>query len=746
VRVAVVLLAAVAAVWSSLLPASASPLPNQKFILVVIDRVLWPDYAEAPAPALRELCRTGALGLMNVRTVLPIAPEATYLSIGASSRAAAPLQPLALQVGEQFQDIDAGAAFQGRTGLAPPPGGAVYLSIGAAIRDNQPEQRHYICQPGLLGAALAQARITVAAIGNADLPLRPRREIVALAMDERGVVPVAAVDSRVDRAAAGSATGLQTNSDALLKAFDRVAAKAQFVAVETGDTSRLAEVESEMMPDLVVRERRKAILRVDGFLRGLLRRATGKPWQIIIVSPTPRLDPARTPDAMTPMILAGWQVKPGLLSSPSTRTPGEVTNTDLAPTILRFFGAQPPAEVFGRPITILPREPGEALPALLRLDAQISAADRSRPIILDTLAALMSAVLFMATFGLLLDDRAPRALATALRGLSLAMMASLLALLLAGAHVAASTALAAIGVLALTIAIGAIVSLRGRGWLWLAGITSALVVLDSVSGQHLLRGSLMGYSPAVGSRYYGMGNEYGGVMMAAVPLALLGWFAAGATPRRWQRLAITAAFLVAAVMVGHPAAGANLGIALSCAIGYGAALALLAPGGVSWRRVLGILGAAVAVVALIVAADLLRGGAESHIGRSATQIETGGWSAFIDIVGRRALRNWMLTQHSAWGAPAILGFAVLAVAVIAAPRRVKAVCAGRRALIAAFGGIAIGAAAAYVLEDSGIVVAALALCYAAAALTYLSFRESTGPNEIGPLHPARDGEAVGADS
>jgi len=722
-RVALLGILVAAVLSASLLPASSSLLPgnDHKFILVVVDGVLWPDYLAA-GRTLRDLARTGSLGLMNVRAVPPVSPEAAYLTIGAGSRAAAPPQAVALQVGEPYQNTTAAAAFESRTGAIAPNGGAVYLGIGAAIRVNSSRERHYICRPGLLGSALAGAGITVACIGNADLAAQPRREIVTLAMDEEGMVPLAVVDSRVSRFAPAFAPGMETDSDALLQAFDRVAAKAQFIAVETGDTARLAAVEPDLLPALVAQERRRILLRVDRFLDGLVRRAAGKPWQILIISPTPHPDPNHAAEAMTPIILTGWQAGPGLLTSASTRTPGVVTNTDLAPTILRFFGIQPPADAFGRPVTVVPRTPGAALSSVLSLDSAINAADRSRPIVLNALAALTTIILCVAALALLLNDRAPRSLAAVLRGLSLAIIASPLALLLMGLRVPRGMPGAALGALALTIILALIASFSRRGWVWISLVTSALVVLDLFFGQGMLQRSLLGYSPSVGSRYYGLGNEYGGVLLASVTLGVLALFRAE-TPRRWQRLSVGLVFLAAAVATGHPAAGANLGMAAACAIGFGAALALMAPGGVSSRRVIAVVVAAILIVGIIVGADLLRGGGASHIGRAVASVRAGGWEALGDIVARRTTRNWTLTQRSAWSGPTIAGLAVLAVALLAAPRRVRGGLAGRRALLAAFGGLAVGAVAAYVLNDSGIVAAALAVSYAAAALTYISFCE-----------------------
>ena len=700
---------------------------ERRFVLVIVDGVLWPDYLASGASTLRSLTHTGAVGLMNVRAYSQNSPEAAYLTIGAGSRAAAPPDPMALQVGEGYEAGDAAAAFESRTGVIPPAGGAVYLSIGAAVRANDPQELRYVCRPGLLGSALAEAGITAACVGNADLPGRRRRSVVSAAMDRNGCVPVAVVDSRVVSEAPGFAPGSETGFDALLRAFDRVIADAQFVAVETGDTSRLAAMETELLPRLAEQERRRCILRVDRFLGALTERAAGKPWRIAVVTPSARLDPERTADAMTPIIVAGWQVTPGLLSSPSTRTPGLVANTDLAPTILEFLGSEVPPEATGRAMTMAPRPPGKGLTAILELDRRVAADDWTRTTARDAFKSVVVVALALAALGLLLDYRAPRLLGAVLRGLALCIIAAPLAFLVIAIAPPRTLTGMLIWMAGLSVAIAAVASARRRGWVWVALATGGLIAGDVLLRGGLVSGSVLGYSPAVGARYYGLGNEYGGVLLAAVPLGLLG-LVGGPTVRRWQRVLVVAAFALVAVIAGHPGAGANLGIGLACALGFAACVLLLAPGGVPVRRGLAAAIAAAALLALIIIADVLRGGASSHVGRAVAAVAAGGWDALADVIVRRSALNWMLTLRSGWSGPACLGLGVLGVGLVAAPGRVRAALEERPALLAALGGAAVGGVVAHLLNDSGIVSAALALSYAGAALTYIAFSEVEGPS------------------
>ena len=75
--------------------------------------------------------------------------------------------------------------------------------------------------------------------------------------------------------------------------------------------------------------------------------------------------------------------------------------------------------------------------------------------------------------------------------------------------------------LSITIAITFVIySVSGGNSLNVILYTMTLLVfgllLDIVSGQNLIKNSLLGYDPIIGARYYGIGNEYVGILIGAV--------------------------------------------------------------------------------------------------------------------------------------------------------------------------------------------------------------------------------------
>ena len=195
-RMTLMSLALVAAITAHA-PAGASQQPrpaaqDRKVIIIIADTATWEEYTSRRAPFMGKWLRECAVGSMNTRVQgLPTAPAA-YLTLGAGSRAAAELNPelaeFALNNDERYGDVPGRDLFHARTGERLPPGGVGYLGLPLVTRENG--EAMYPLRLGLMGQALRRAGLKAAAIGNADVGDRCRRQVVTIVMDEAGIVPL----------------------------------------------------------------------------------------------------------------------------------------------------------------------------------------------------------------------------------------------------------------------------------------------------------------------------------------------------------------------------------------------------------------------------------------------------------------------------------------------------------------------------------------------------------------------------
>ncbi|NIM06126.1 MAG: hypothetical protein GTN69_02300, partial [Armatimonadetes bacterium] len=388
-----------------------SPLFKQekpKFILIVIDHVTWEDYLDVDAPTLQFITQEGALGLVVARTA-GSRSRGGYLTIGAGTRlrADAALDNIYEPEGFAFGPMErtrlgrADRAYTWLTGKAPGSAEVIHLGLPSLLQDNR--GLNYPALPGQLGEVLRSNDIRVACLGNADSPGKPYRPIAALAMDAQGQVALGEVGPDLLEQDAG---GLYRTSVMFLQdAFDRVLPQADFIAIDFGDTSRLAHSGSLMAEEAARLRRREALRRADFFLSHVLEKMQDKTWRLLIVSPHLLREPGRTDSRFSPIIMFGSSVAPGLLTSASTRTPAVVVNTDIAPTILGFFHLPPGSQMLGRPIT---STSAPAEPVLLWLKAEESryeAVEAQRAILIRPAIIVMVVIFAACGIAVLLGKR-----------------------------------------------------------------------------------------------------------------------------------------------------------------------------------------------------------------------------------------------------------------------------------------------------------------------------------------------------
>jgi hypothetical protein len=411
---------------------------------------------------------------------------------------------------------------------------------------------------------------------------------------------------------------------------------------------------------------------------------------------------------LLPTGMLGPGFRGDVLYSPTTRRVGLVAATDMAPTVLDYFGVAIPEQMEGRVIEARADGSAEAVrERMARLD-----------VILDRRPASLEAW-GLAFLGLLLVAW----LARRRDGLRWALRVGLLgALWLPGMALLTAAITPARTVEIVVLAFGSLVlgALTDRLVRWpLAPAIPAAIVLgahaiDLARGSPWLGASLIGSNPKGGARFFGLGNEAEIILSMEV---LLGLGAALELVRRSRLVPWLFALgcMVAAAIMGSGRLGADVGAVIT--LGAGAAGAVLASYGrrPSWRALLvACLVPAVGVVALI-GLDLATGG-DAHLINTVVRGE-GGAGGFLDIVERRSvisLRGLRDTTVLVICIVGVLGFAY----GLWKRKRLLAPLEGHRAFAAAmWGGLAativgaLGNDSGPVIFAGGFVVLLLAVGY-----------------------------------
>lgn len=687
---------------------AAVGLAAPRLVLVVADSFDLTEIAEDAH--WRQLADQGSIGLINTRTASRVHAAAAHLSIGAGFRADAPASAtLALQTDELFHGIEAPAAFTALTGQLPVPDGIMVLSLPQLLRVNtffDPE-----AGVGWLGRQLREKGHSVALVGNSDTLENPRRPSALIAMDEHGRIPLGSVGKELCYTDPDWPFGIRTDYEALSWALTRYS-DTDLLVIELGDLARLDAYRDRMNERQWYSFRQQAVQQMGNFITRLVQQ-----WAtpLLVITPTPRADRLAAGHWLAPTLLVNAKTPPGLLSSRHTRRAGITVNIEAADVILSFVEGYPPEPWFSQPHP-------SALVALIRDYQRIMDTHDQRKPVLQTYV-IFCIVLF--SISVLIIWSAPHGKLYGptvwhLTLLSIAAFPLALLLLSLAAPSSATEALTVASVIAVALAlIGWYLGKHSLdSFLIVLGATSAALVLDLLGGAHLIQRSILGYDCIGGARYYGIGNEYMGVLLTSS--VMVAGMLLQTHAHRPMRLMTILFLALVAVVVGAPWWGANNGGAIAAAIGFSLTLLLVSKTPVTWRHVLYIgLGLAVAA-AVAIALDLfLWPQGPSHLGLLARRMATEGWQPLLTTASRKVAMNIRLFRYTIWTKVLVVSLAITLWLLHKPASWVRNLLGCFPVIVAATKGALITAIVALLVNDSGVVAAATAMIPVTTVLLFL---------------------------
>jgi hypothetical protein len=343
--------------------------------------------------------------------------------------------------------------------------------------------------------------------------------------------------------------------------------------------------------------------------------------QLVIVVDTPTGED----DELLPIGIAGKGYD-GNLTSDTTRTDGYIASTDVAPTVLEFFGLPVPDQMTGQAI----RSEGSVDPGAIETRAarmKVVSPRRGAVIGWPLLAWVLAAALVA-----LLSRGALAKPAVRLLGLSVIYLP---AMLLVGAAVEPAKYPEMLIVMigaplasALTLAL-----LRDYRALAVAtAITVCAYALDAILGSPLSALSLLGPNPLLGVRFYGIGNELESLLAVLIVSGIgagLAGFAPRLSPGRCAAVFLVVGLFFAAIFASGKF-GADVGAAIDFPAGVACAAVAITGGRRRWIVLVILI--PLIVVALLAVADLVTG-ANSHFTRSV--LDAGGLHSLGDTAQRR---------------------------------------------------------------------------------------------------------------
>ncbi len=702
--------------------ACANDYTCKKAVLVIVDRISFGDMEGLRG--FGELMRSGSVALMNNRPSGAYSACKGYVSIGSGARAeATPSAVGALEVDHETMEL-----FYSRTGERVTPGMVVNPYINKLVSQNL--NGEYGASAGTLGDALRRAGLKTSLLGNADCEDNQVRWAVSIAMDKKGIVDYGVVGAHILKEEGGFPTGRRTDFAKLMGYLDQALQRTDFIVVETGDMTRIEESRDLLNDAMYSYHRREALLGIDGFLYDLKQKADKEGWLFILAVPYPSSEEIAQGARLTPLIVYGGGFSKGLLSSGTTRREGIVAAIDIAPTVLGFFGIES-GDLIGRPLRTVSEE--ENIEKVREIGLRTVNTSNFRYPILYNYAVFVILVVLLGLFIILYPASFKGLLVPPVEiALTFTMIFPAVLLVLPLFKLQTLAGNAAVAVLAaagLGIVLHGMIKNVKMLLLVVSGLTVLLIVLDIVTGGRLIQNSVLGYDPIIGARYYGIGNEYMGIVAGSAITALCSILESISIPL-W---AVGAVLGIVAFVVGYPALGANLGGAITCFLAFTFLFLRIRETRIGIKQVTAAAFALAAVLAAFLLVDMVFLEDHSHIAAAAQAVADSGYSGLLATVHRKLAMNMKLLRYTVWTKVLITVITVTGILFYRPVGFFKGVFVKYPYYAKGWSALVVVAAAGMAVNDSGVVTSATGSIFFITSLLYILIQErkiQRGPAKV----------------
>lgn len=512
---------------------------------------------------------------------------------------------------------------------------------------------------------------------------------------------------------------------------------------ELGDLDRLFTQKNLFSAERFTRLRQIILREIDGFIGRWLKEAQHDPQTSVwIISPIANAVAMSDKAMLTPIFQYERGINEGLIVSGTTRRSGIAANYDVAPSILKYFHIQPPDSMVGQALGWQPH--ANALGSLRQQLDEIKNIYILRPKLLVGLV-FYEVIVLLVSLWVALKSRRVHSRWMMLPLLSILISPIILLIMGLAAHLERYAVIVwFILLLGLISWLAARLSLLAS--LCLIGLGVGFgIILDGFTGSNLMKQSVLGYDPMIGARYYGIGNEFMGVLIGALVLGTT----AVLQLRSWKKrqfirfsILISLVYLVTAIYLASPILGTNAGGALTAAAAFG--IAWMRMFGGHWLHdlkigklvillltlmVVGLVGLGLLNVVLV--ADVQQ---QSHIGRAMKMLLMGRFDVIWDIVLRKLQMNLHLIGVSNWSKVLMTSLFVMVVIVVKPWGVFRRWQERYPYLMYGFSANVVGSLVTLLVNDSGIVAAATMIVYVAVPMLLLKLYEqpehALGPQPI----------------
>ncbi len=560
---------------------------------------------------------------------------------------------------------------------------------------------------GQLGEELRKRGLKTALLGNFDSREELGRSAALMIMDSAGIIDKGVIDYKT------------TDYDQILNDFNEFKKTADLLLIETGELRRLENIKQKISPVVYEANYKEYAKKFDNFL-GKIKKSISKNTLFVLLNPVPSKESLQRKELMSPVILWSKDMKSGVLTSETTKREGIVSNLDIMPTILNHLNIPLPKATIGKILETIEKK--NVLIFFRNLNKKLIFTYSARPILVKGYVFSQIITILLSLFLLLFYPTKIKYTIPILLG----VMAGPLALLLVGilpTYNIIISAIAAVLIIFIIVTLSLILDkyLNLSAFIFTAGLTSIVIAVDVMLGSNLIKISTLGYDPMAGARYYGIGNEFMGVLIGSTVIFTGFLLERYHDIRKILLYFIAFYYLFLIYLIGSPYYGINVGGTITSTVVFGIMIIKYGRLKIKKQFIAALLAAPALVVIFMALISInTEATASTHLSRAVGLVIEGNISEILNIVIRKLSMNVKLIKYTIWSRVFLLGLLAFFIIFYKPMDRIKKIKEKYPYIASSIVGILIGSLTALVSNDSGIVAAATMMIYAVAPLIYIN--------------------------
>lgn len=688
---------------------------DTKVIMIIVNRIDFNDLESMPF--VSKLMDRSSIGLMNTKASGRNNEFKSYATIGWGVRSEASHGT------STFYNLDSETTqiYARRTGKTSIDDGIVNLDISKLKTLNI--KGDYGATPGILGQVLKENGYKTSFIGNSDTDDVTLRAAGLIAMDFDGYIDSGNIEGNVTEKDALRPFGIRTNYKQLLSEFEEMYNDTNLIVIETGDTTRLDRYKENLYENEYDKLKSNILDDVDNFISNIAEKLDDRNTKLIIVTPYPSEIAASMGERLTPIIIHDGENKGHILYSETTRRKGIIGNVDVAPTILSYFNLESD-KMTGKVLNSSLEEYN--LEFIYKLNERVVNTSTQRYPVLYSFAIYEMVTSILALIIIILRNKIQKRWFKYISFLlvsNIVVPLTLLILPLFGIRSIVATYSLLISV---TIGIVLLVYLISRGnslniILNATTLLSLSLLVDIITGQNLIKNSLLGYDPIIGARYYGIGNEYMGILIGAV-LVLSTVLVQRHSINKYIPAIL---YTLVTIIIGFPRLGANVGGTITAVFAFLFVSIRLSNRKINLKRLIYIGLAVVVAVGIMAIIDLYFIQSKSHLAGAINQIIANGPIVIYQIIVRKIAMNLKIMGVTIWSKVLLSAIVVLGILFYRPVGHIKKISVHYPQIAIGWTGIIVACIVGFAVNDSGVVAAATSVIFLTSTILFLLINDLT---------------------